>query len=342
MDTKPDSTMQPQQVPEKQRSEKEGIVHFSKEMISALAMALIFIVYVIQAFKIPSSSMEDSLLVGDFLLGLKFIYGAPVVPFSYKKFPGVADPKPGDVIIFKFPGFDKKDYIKRCVAGPGQTISVSKTTVTVDGKTLALPPHGKYEKNGLVYQQGITDFAPLYIPKKGDALNIDSLPAREFLFAKLLIHQENPHAKIHAEIQIFIDGTFLNGLRFDNIDSWIQLDGELNTLTQQLQANYPGKSVEIKKFLFMNNKPVRSYTVLNDNYFMMGDNRDNSSDSRFWGFLNRNFIKAKAFIVYFSLDKEVPIWQLPLKIRWNRLGMLIRNWNGSLPANIGIAATGIK
>jgi len=71
-------------------------------MVSALAMALVAIVYVIQAFKIPSGSMEDSLLVGDFLLGLKFIYGAPVLPFMYTKFPGVTNPKPGDVIIFKY------------------------------------------------------------------------------------------------------------------------------------------------------------------------------------------------------------------------------------------------
>ena len=68
--------------------------------------------------------------------------------------------------------------------------------------------------------------------------------------------------------------------------------------------------------------------VKHDNYFMMGDNRDNSMDSRFWGYLNANFIKAKAFILYFSLDKKTPYWLLPLKIRWNRIGKLIRAWDG--------------
>ena len=71
----------------KRRNEKEGILNFTKEMVSALIMAFVAIVYIIQAFKIPTGSMEDSLLVGDFLLGLKFIYGAPVLPFSYKKLP---------------------------------------------------------------------------------------------------------------------------------------------------------------------------------------------------------------------------------------------------------------
>jgi signal peptidase I len=65
---------------------------------------------------------------------------------------------------------------------------------------------------------------------------------------------------------------------------------------------------------------------------MMGDNRDDSMDSRYWGFLNRNYIKAKAFILYFSWDDAVPLWQLPLGIRWNRIGKLILSWDG-LPKN---------
>src|SRR5271169_5591698 len=73
------------------RSEKAGLFHFTKDMIAALGMALVAIVYVIQAFKIPSGSMENSLLIGDFLLGLKFMYGAPVLPFMYTKLPGDVD-----------------------------------------------------------------------------------------------------------------------------------------------------------------------------------------------------------------------------------------------------------
>jgi signal peptidase I len=321
------------------RSEKAGVFHFTKDMISALLMALVAIVYVIQAFKIPTGSMENSLLVGDFLLGLKFIYGAPVLPYLYQKLPAITDPKPGDVIIFKYPGLDKKDYIKRCVAGPGQTVRVDDTVVTVDGAPVALPPNGQYIRHGQLDPQ-IRHFEPLRVPKKGDTLHCDAAgPVRQFLFYKHLIHQENPYAKVTAKVQLYIDGEYANNLKavyynfqyfsfddvnFNDCDIWVQIDNFITSAKQQLRD----KNVEVKKLVFLNDKLVRDYVVKYDNYFMMGDNRDNSTDSRYWGFLNRNFVKAKAFILYFSWDGKLPLWELPLKIRWNRIGKLIRSWDG--------------
>jgi signal peptidase I len=326
---------------------------FAREMTSALAMALIFIVYVIQAFKIPTGSMEDSLLVGDFLLGLKFIYGAPVLPYSYKKFPAITNPKPGDVIIFKYPGTDKKDYIKRCVAGPGQTLEVHGEHLLINGKEFVLPPKGKYIMNGMLDPQ-ITDFKPVRIPAKGDVVRPADCETREFIFLKNLIHQENPQSVVRMDFQLYIDSVFSNNqsiplmnpanqqeysLSFNELkfasDDWHQVDRELSSIKNY----FPGHNIEIKKLLFLDNKPVNTYTVKYDNYFMMGDNRDNSMDSRYWGYLNRNFVKAKAFILYFSLDKDVPVWQLPMKIRWNRIGKLIKSWDG-LNKNPTAAAAG--
>jgi signal peptidase I len=321
------------------RSEKAGVFHFTKDMVSALVMALIAIVYVIQAFKIPTGSMENSLLIGDFLLGLKFIYGAPVAPFLYQKFPGFVDPKPGDVIIFKYPGPESKDYIKRCVAGPGQTINIDDMTVTVDGKALTPPPRSQYIRNGQLDPQ-IRHFEPLRIPKKGDTLTCPpEIDARRFIFFKHLIHQENPRASVVCKVQLYINGEFANSLKviniagqdrsFNDLDfnrffNWVDIDNIEKYITRE----FSDKTVEIKKLIYVNGTMVRSYVCKYDNYFMMGDNRDNSTDSRYWGFLNRNFIKAKAFILYFSLDSETPMWQLPLKIRWNRIGKLIRGWDG--------------
>lgn len=305
--------------------------------------------------------MENSLLVGDFLLGLKFMYGAPIVPFSHElginqRFPAVTDPKAGDVIIFKYPGADKKDYIKRCVAGPGQTVEIHSQKLFVDGKEVKLPPRGKYMNEGILDDKKITDFKTLYIPAKGDIIKPSELELREFLFLKHLVHQENPRAKVTVQYQLYLNGEFANDrqipfnginvsladlhedkivyqkpfsghkeyFNLNKVDNWVNIDYYL----QYFKSSFPSDTAEIRNVLYIDGKPVSEYKVKYDNYFMMGDNRDNSLDSRYWGYLNRNYIKAKAFILYFSLDKDKPFWQLPLKIRWDRIGKLIRAWDG--------------
>ncbi len=419
--------------PEERRSEKAGILNFTREMVSALLMAFVAIVYVIQAFKIPTGSMENSLLVGDFLLGIKFIYGAPVFPFAYTKFPGITKPKPGDIVIFKYPGSDPKDYIKRCVAGPGQTIEIKQKNVYIDGEKIALAPRGKYRNNGLLLSE-IMDYEKLRIPAKGDTIYPNALPIREFLFCKHLIHQENPELSLNYRFQstpilnrlfrykrgeervtmkfaVYIDDEQQNYARISTLtDNWIHLKYQLDMIKENLHNEYITldtirdtlsdslvdstvyrvSKIEIRNMVFLDGKRVNKYIVRNDNYFMMGDNRDNSLDSRFWGYLNRNFVKAKAFILYFSLAKfyengkgeqklfkqttmryphgeivkqsddpkelvnvlgylqqnryhwhwnekgelitgkrrNIPILFFPIKIRWNRIGKLIRGWDG--------------
>jgi len=349
-------------------------------MASALVMAFIAIIYIIQAFKIPTGSMEESLKVGDFLLGLKFIYGSPLAPFTYKKLPAITNPKPGDVVIFEYPGTDMKDYIKRCVAGPGQTIQIDETRVIVDGKEIKLAPHGKYDQAGIssFTPTDIIHFKPLRIPAKGDTIYPNSLEIREFLFLKNLISQENPGVgsrfkrflystpvlswffapgkpvppdRVQMRLQLYVDGepasnkffsyedeyktpktgslnNICNDPDFNLMDQWPQLKIRIEQVTQLAHDMFPGTTIMINPLLYLDNKPVTRYIVKYDNYFMMGDNRDNSMDSRFWGYVNRNFIKAKAFILYFSLNKETPFILLPLKIRWNRIGKLIRSWDG--------------
>lgn len=318
----------------KRRSEGAGLFNFGREMVSALLMALVAIIYIIQAFRIPTGSMEDSLLAGDMLLGLKFMYGAPVAPFSYHKFPAVADPKPGDVIIFKYPGLDRKDYIKRCVAGPGQTISVEGKKVFVDGRELRMPPKGKHISDGRIYSRyapfntRVMSFPPLRIPRKGDTIVIADLPVREFHYLKNLVRQENPRGKVRTDYQLYTDGEFTTSYDFALVDDWTQIADKLDAVAEGIRREDTTRVVTSRKLLYLNDKRIDRYVAKYDNYFMMGDNRDNSTDSRFWGYLNRNFVKAKAFILYFSLDKETPVWMLPVKIRWNRIGKLIRAWNG--------------
>ena len=105
----------------------KGFYKFRKEWIEPVLIALVlagFIrTFIIQPFKIPSGSMEDTLLVGDHLMAIKFLYGIKI-PFISKRFLKIRDPKPGDIIVFKFPEDPSKDFIKRCIATGGQRVEI--------------------------------------------------------------------------------------------------------------------------------------------------------------------------------------------------------------------------
>lgn len=214
---------------------------------SALIIALIIKTSLVEAYNIPSGSMEDTLMTGDFILGNKFVYGAkiPLLPIHL---PAFDDPEPGDIVIFKFPRNPEVNYIKRCVAVPGQTVEIRNKLVYVDGVLIEDPEHSK-------------------------------------------------HTDARVKPQSSLDG---------------------------IRDNYG---------------PVR---VPDGQYFMMGDNRDNSFDSRFWGFVPRSNVMGRAMIVHFSWvpDSHAPgiDWSDPIsifkslsynianfhrRVRWQRIGNLV-------------------
>src|SRR5262247_183825 len=104
----------------------------------ALVLTLFLRAFVIQAFRIPSASMQDTLLIGDFLFVNKFEYG-PKIPFTHIRLPGLRAPRRGDVIVFQFPQDPTKDFIKRCIGTGGQTLEVRNKQVLVDGNKLVEP-----------------------------------------------------------------------------------------------------------------------------------------------------------------------------------------------------------
>jgi len=141
------------------KGSKSKLREYAEIIVTAVVLALIVRALIIQSYHIPSESMEDTLLKGDFLFANKFVYGAKV-PFVDWRFPKIRDPKPGDIVIFKFPGDRRTDYIKRCVAVEGQTVALRGTTLTVDGVEVP-ESHAKY----LYGDSPRRDFGPYVVPK---------------------------------------------------------------------------------------------------------------------------------------------------------------------------------
>lgn len=201
---------------------------WSEALIVAVILALIIRTFLFQAFKIPSGSMLDTLLIGDHLLVNKFIYGTHV-PFTDNSYLKLRDPQRGDVIVFEFPEdedksfFQRRDFIKRVIGTPGDIIEIKSKQVYVNGHLYRIPQEVHKDEHVVPAVAGPRDFAgPIKVPA--------------------------------------------------------------------------------------------------DSYFVMGDNRDFSFDSRFWGFVHKSKIKGLAFIKYWSWDSQADLLD---KVRWERIGRTI-------------------
>ncbi len=191
---------------------KSKLREYIEIIVTAVILALIVRTFIVQSYHIPSESMKDTLLKGDFLFANKFIYGAKI-PFVNWRLPVVREPRRGDVVIFKWPKDKKTDYIKRCIALEGEVIEIKDKTVSIDGKKLD-EDYTKYIRGGL------NDYGPYRVP-----------------------------------------------------------EGYI---------------------------------------FVLGDNRDNSYDSRFWGPLDKKLLRGEALFLYFSIDYKKH-WP-----RFSRIGDLIK------------------
>ncbi|MEE2659441.1 MAG: signal peptidase I [Candidatus Latescibacterota bacterium] len=200
-----------------------GAREYGSSILIAVALALFIRSTVVQAFYIPSGSMEDTLFVGDYLLANKFVYGAPLelplVSEPLLRLPALRDPQPSDIVIFRSKTEPDRDLIKRCVAVGGQTVKVKNKILYVDGEPFPLPPDSKH------------------------------------------------------------------------------MDPRVLRSTESNRDNFG------------------PYKVPEDSFFMMGDNRDNSNDSRVFGAVPRHLIKGKAMIIYWS-SKLIsgPLFPAPKKV----------------------------
>jgi signal peptidase I len=132
-----------------------------RSLIWAVVLFLIIRSLAFQAFRIPSESMEDTLLVGDFLFINKLTYG-PRIPFTHTRLPGFRDPQPGDIIVFDFPRDPSQDYIKRCVAVEGQTVEIREKVLYVDG----IPQDEPFVKHSNPrLRRGLDEYGPIRVPE---------------------------------------------------------------------------------------------------------------------------------------------------------------------------------
>jgi len=143
---------------EKGIKKKSKLREYVEIVVTAVVLALIVRALIVQSYHIPSESMENTLLKGDFLFANKFLYGAKV-PFVDLRLPKIRDPKPGDIVIFKFPGDRKTDYIKRCIAVEGQTVELKGTHLFINGvekpESYAKYLYGDIRRN---------DYGPFVVP----------------------------------------------------------------------------------------------------------------------------------------------------------------------------------
>ena len=214
----------------------------------ALILFLIIRTFIIEAFQIPTGSMERTLLAGDFLFVNKAVYGAQI-PGTKRRLPGFDRPRRGDVIVFEYPKDPTLNYVKRVIGAPGDKVEM---------------------RAGQVYLNGVALDEP-YVQR------IDPL-------------HDNFETKFNWQRR------FLVGLTSD-----------------ERRGYHPTRDTW---------GPLR---VPPNQYFVLGDNRDNSEDSRYWGFVEERAVKGRPLVVYFSYNRGArdPLPWLT-DIRWSRLGSLIR------------------
>jgi signal peptidase I len=355
-----------------------------REWADAIVFAIIAATFIrtfnIEAYKIPSQSMEGTLLAGDFLFVSKMNYGAriPMTPLSfpfghqtfpltniqcyienpqisYKRFPGFQKVERGDAVVFNYPMEDnrpvdkKTNYIKRCIGLPGETLQIKAADVYINGKKMVAPEHLQQTYKVVTDGTPLNDYSEMFSDMGIDwgteiyiQTNYGDFPIQKF-YEDPNIYM-NPNVKVEPSYimllekkqaeclrknsfvksvtqKIYSDTTGNSGMdlfphdavRYKwTIDNYGPITIPKKGMTIKLDAaniNFYKRVIEVYEkntlvnnngILFINGKETDSYTFKMDYFFMMGDNRHNSEDSRFWGFVPEDHIVGKALIVWMS------------------------------------------
>ncbi|MDD2675208.1 MAG: signal peptidase I [Flavobacterium sp.] len=350
-------------------------------LLFAIVVATIVHTYFIQPYTIPTSSLEKSLLVGDFLFVSKMNYGARVpmttvalpmvhdsIPLTksksyltwpqlpYMRMPGIQNIDRTDIVVFNWPVdtvyrfFDtskrraykpvdkKSNYVKRCVGIPGDNLSIKDGIVYIDGKILQLPERAKPQFSYKVALDGKTpiDFESLFKDLDvTDPAGFMDQTKRDTLFMSALTEVGAERLKNTPGITAVIrqisrendNGVFphINKWNRDNYGPvYIPENGKTVALTTETLPFYKAIITDYENNdlkangseIRINGEIATTYTFKQNYYFMMGDNRHNSEDSRYWGFVPENHIVGKPIFIWLSID---PNGKGINKIRWDRV-----------------------
>ena len=349
-------------------------------LLFAIVVATLVHTYLIQPYTIPTSSLEKSLLVGDFLFVSKVNYGARVpmttialpmvhdtIPLlkrksylkwpqlPYFRLPAMEKIKNCDIVVFNWPldtvyffrdpsgrhidkPIDKKsNYVKRCVGIPGDSLQIKDGIVYINSKILALPERAKPQYSYKITLDGKTpiDFEYLfkdmdvtdginYVSEQKDTVGIAALT---FENAERMKNVPGVTSVTRSVDKGTGDGIFphINKWNRDNYGPiYIPQTGKsvainLTTLPfySRIITEYEGNKIEIKgSDIYINEIKTKNYTFKQDYYWMMGDNRHNSEDSRYWGYVPADHIVGKPVFIWMSWDTNGKGLD---KIRWERL-----------------------
>jgi signal peptidase I len=285
--------------------QKDKFLYFLREMGFVLGIFFILHSFVVAGFEVPTGSMENEIMAGDWLLANKFVYGGTTpktIPLTDIRIPSFKLPslwkvERNDVMVFEHPGYrDEVEaakfayFSKRCIAVAGDTLQIVNRVVYVNGNVISVPRNFLLDNPGTILPAGYADprifpkgapfnednYGPIVIPKKGEVINITA----------------------------------------DNYERW-------GTFIKREKHSFEfldGKS-------FIDGKEQCNYTVERDYIFGMGDHRDNSLDSRYWGFIPAESVIGTPIVVYWSWNPDLSLLDIVNKInsiRWNRVGTLVR------------------
>ncbi len=286
------------------KGKAEPVKDFFKDAAFVLVAFLFLNSFVLASFEVPTGSMENEIMAGDFLFVNKFLYGGSTprtIPFTNIRLPWFRVPafrgvEHSDVIVFEFPGQREEVqspefmfYLKRAIGLPGDTVQIINRVVYVNGRPAPRPRNMKFNNYSImppgvadprIFPKGATynedNWGPEVVPKKGEviALTRESLPRWE-----TFIKREGHALEVNQQGEILVDG-----------------------------------------------RATREYYVEHDYLLGMGDNRDNSLDCRFWGYVPTENVVGTPMIVYWSWDPDIPLLNLPSKlasIRFGRIGTII-------------------